>query len=76
MTKSQDWPNSMEDATARKYTGVELRTLRVRGGGPPYVKRGRSVRYLKSDLDKWLESLKVRNTAEASERSGRQEVAP
>lgn len=68
MNKNENWPNSMDGRTASRYVGLELKPLRYRGGGPKYVKRGRTVRYLRRDLDAWLESLKVSNAAEASER--------
>ena len=31
-----------------------LRKLRVRGGGPPFIKIGRSVRYRSSDIEAWM----------------------
>jgi predicted DNA-binding transcriptional regulator AlpA len=41
-----------------------LRTSRSNGNleAPPFIKIGRSVRYLKTDLDKWLEDRKRGNT--------------
>jgi excisionase family DNA binding protein len=42
---------------AAKYLQMSRRTLekfRVTGGGPPYHKLGRLVRYLLRDLDKWI----------------------
>ena len=27
--------------------------------GPPYIKAGRNIRYLKEDLDAWLETYRV-----------------
>ena len=37
-----------------------LRQSRMRGNpdAPPYVKIGKSVRYLKTDLDDWLKKLR------------------
>lgn len=32
---------------------------RRRGAGPPYIKRGRSVRYLLSDLLAWMEEGRI-----------------
>lgn len=52
---------------AAEYLGLSRSTLRqsrmngVRErhvSSPPYVKIGRSIRYLKSDLNKWLEEHK------------------
>jgi len=33
-----------------------LETLRGRGGGPPFVKIGRSVRYQPEEIDKWIKA--------------------
>lgn len=50
---------------AAKYLGLKRTTLeawRCRGGGPRYLKLGRSVRYRLSDLDAWVESRILDNT--------------
>ena len=42
---------------AALYVGVAAQTLvnwRSQGIGPPYAKRGRSVSYLATDLDRWI----------------------
>jgi excisionase family DNA binding protein len=41
-----------------------LERLRLQGGGPPFVKAGRSVRYRESDLDAWIAARVVSNTSE------------
>jgi predicted DNA-binding transcriptional regulator AlpA len=41
------------------------RKQRVTGGGPRFVKIGRSVRYRKGDVLDWLESRTVSSTSEA-----------
>ena len=41
-----------------------LETLRIRGGGPVYVKRGRRVLYALTDLRVWLDEAKRRSSAE------------
>lgn len=50
-----------EEAAA--YLGLKPQTLASwvvrRIAGPPFIKVGRSVRYRKSDLDKWLDSQVV-----------------
>ncbi len=51
---------TLTDSEASRYIGMStswLRQSRMRGdsGAPPYVKIGRSVRYLRDDLDAWLE---------------------
>jgi hypothetical protein len=38
--------------------------LRLYGGGPKYIKLGRSIIYDADDLDAWLNSLKRTNTSE------------
>jgi hypothetical protein len=37
-----------------------LDTLRVKGGGPTFIKVGRHVRYDDGDLDSWIASRKAR----------------
>jgi excisionase family DNA binding protein len=44
-----------------------LERLRVEGTGPKFVKIGRCVRYIKSNLDDWLAARSVRSTSEANE---------
>ena len=51
------------DAEAANYIGMSeswLRQSRMRGNpdAPPYLKIGKSVRYLKADLDAWLDRLR------------------
>jgi excisionase family DNA binding protein len=56
---------------AAEATGLAVPTLnklRVYGGGPPFLKLGRSVRYRLDDLQAWLESRLVSNTSESSKR--------
>jgi len=36
-----------------------FRAARLNGGGPPFLKIGRSVRYRLADLKTWLESCRV-----------------
>jgi hypothetical protein len=61
---------SDEKLTSRetsRRTGLAQQTLakmRCRGGGPPYLKLGRRVVYVGSDLDGWLSGRRVRNTVE------------
>jgi excisionase family DNA binding protein len=55
---------------ASDYLRLSRRTLerlRVEGTGPKFVKIGRCVRYIKSNLDDWLAARSVRSTSEASE---------
>ena len=51
-------PDIFDTPGAAAYLGTRARTLeglRYRGGGPPYVKVGGAVRYVRSALDRWLE---------------------
>lgn len=41
-----------------------LRTMRVRGSGPPFIKVGKSVRYVVRDLIEYREAHRCRSTAE------------
>lgn len=41
-----------------------LQAWRVRGGGPPFIKVGRCIRYRESDITKWLDSHTCANTSQ------------
>lgn len=43
-----------ETADYLNISPATLETWRCRGGGPPFRKLGRAVRYLKTDVDEWL----------------------
>lgn len=52
---------------AAEALAVPPRTLegwRTRGGGPPFVRIGRHVRYRLRDLEAWIEDRTFRSTAE------------
>ncbi len=58
---------TLPDREAAIYIGMSeswLRQSRVAGNpdAPPFLKIGRSVRYLRSDLDIWLEHRRRRAT--------------
>ncbi len=58
---------TLTDREASIYLGMSqswLRQSRVTGNpdAPPFLKIGRSVRYLRSDLDIWLERKRRRAT--------------
>lgn len=56
-----------EDASA--YTGLSASTLtklRLTGGGPEYIKLGKSVVYDPTDLDTWLSTKRRRSTSVAA----------
>ena len=42
-----------------------LESWRCRGGGPPFVRYGRAIRYREEDLSAFIESKIRRNTAGA-----------
>ena len=44
-----------------------LETWRCRGGGPPFVRVGRGVRYRLRDLHAWIEQNTFRSTADADQ---------
>ena len=55
---------------AAKYLGFTdgwLAKLRMRGGGPKYVRLGRKCRYTRPDLDAWISAHRVGNTSEKSQ---------
>lgn len=59
---------------AATLLGVSVRTLqawRVRGGGPPYVKIGRAVRYQRRALVTFQQQNAVTSTTEADARRSR-----
>lgn len=61
----------LNSAEAAAYLGLKTATLnkwRVYGDGPPFIKVGRLIRYLKADLDAYLSSRRVRSTTEAASR--------
>jgi excisionase family DNA binding protein len=53
-----------EAASALRLSERTLERLRVQGGGPLYVKAGRSVRYRESDLEDWIAARVVNSTSE------------
>ena len=55
-------PRYIEEREVAKILGLSVQTLRNRrflGHPPPYVKFGRSVRYLLTDILAWAETHKV-----------------
>ncbi len=45
-----------------------LEVRRVTGGGPPYVKVGRAVRYRPSAVDAWIEQRERTSTSDSGAR--------
>jgi excisionase family DNA binding protein len=57
----------LTETQAAPVIGVSPRTLqawRVRGGGPPFVKAGRNVRYRPADLQAWMTDRTRTSTAQ------------
>ena len=71
---SRDLDAALNENQAAEFLGVSVRTLqawRVRGGGPPYCKIGRAVRYQRRALVKFQEDHTVSSTTEADAKSER-----
>ena len=59
------------EVEASAMRGQSVRTLqmeRLKGGGCPYVKLGRSVRYRRSDVEAFINARVVTSTTEADAR--------
>jgi predicted DNA-binding transcriptional regulator AlpA len=59
---------ALNENQAAEFLGVSVRTLqawRVRGGGPPYVKIGRAVRYQRRALIAFQTDHTVTSTTDA-----------
>ena len=62
-----DSDHKLRTPEAAAYIGCSPRTLekfRQTGGGPVYLKVGRSVLYLRSDLDLYLEQCRRASTSD------------
>ena len=60
----------LDTRQAAQYLDLQPATLeawRCRGGGPIYLKLGRSVKYRLSDLDAWVHSRLRENTNQSTE---------
>jgi len=64
-------PNrKLRTADAAGYCGMAkstLEKLRVTGGGPPYLKIGRTVVYNVADLDEWLATKRRSSTSDGEQ---------
>lgn len=49
-------------------TGSHLEKMRVTGGGPDFVKMGRTVRYEPTALQNWIAICRRRSTSQTSAR--------
>lgn len=57
----------LTDKDAAQYIGMSvswMRIARIQGNpeAPPFVKIGRSIRYLREDLDQWLKNKRCIST--------------
>jgi predicted DNA-binding transcriptional regulator AlpA len=57
-----------ETALVLRLSERTLERLRLTGGGPSYVKAGRSVRYRQADIDAWIAARVVSNTSQEATR--------
>ncbi len=58
------WMTEKEAGPYTRHSVSTLQKRRVYGGGPRYVKRGRSVYYHIEDLDAWMRERVVHSTSE------------
>jgi predicted DNA-binding transcriptional regulator AlpA len=59
----------IHEGAAAKILNCKVKSLqawRVRGGGPPYVKVGRLVRYRPDDVREWIDARIIRSTSSGS----------
>lgn len=64
---SPDKPRLLSTAEAAAQLGLSpgyLKTKRVTGGGPAFVKLGARVSYDPADLDDWVQANKRRSTSD------------
>ncbi|MBI4001062.1 MAG: helix-turn-helix domain-containing protein [Nitrospira defluvii] len=67
-TQRHDDDQLLDDSWLAKYLKFERKTAqawRTRGGGPPFIKVGRLIRYRKADVDAWIESRRVSSTSDS-----------
>jgi hypothetical protein len=61
--------DALDTKAAAKFlacSSSKLNKLRVTGGGPMFIKHGRSVRYLRADLHEYRNTRKRRSTNDTS----------
>jgi hypothetical protein len=71
MQSSSDPDAALSENQAADFLGASVRTLqawRVRGGGPRYLKIGRSVRYQRRELMAFQKAHTVGSTSESDGR--------
>lgn len=55
-----------EASRITKFAQSSLECMRVRGSGPPFIKRGRKILYFRRDLYEWLAAGRRFSTTEAA----------
>ncbi len=66
---SDYWHGYINEHTAAAFLGFSVpfvQNLRYRGGGPPYSKIGRQVRYRRRDIAAWANEKVRTSTSEAA----------
>jgi len=61
----------VNETAAAQNLGLAVSTiqkLRLRGGGPKFLKLGRAVRYRVADLESWLDARVLGSTSEQASR--------
>jgi hypothetical protein len=64
----------LDEVQAARFLVLSERTLqhwRLVGGGPPFVRLGRAIRYSVEDLEKFIAARKFNSTADATVHGGR-----
>ena len=67
-TKNDPLLTTAETARMIDKSPRTVEGLRCIGGGPPFLKIGRSVRYRKSSVEQWLASCERTSTADGGGR--------
>lgn len=65
-------PAAMRPDIAAAYLSLSTQRLakwRLFGGGPTFIKAGRSILYRRDDLDAWLASLSRKSTSDTGDHS-------
>lgn len=67
-------PLIFSERDASRDYGIPVKTLqgwRLRGGGPEYIKCGRSVRYRRDAFERWLDSRTRKSTSDTADKEAR-----
>jgi hypothetical protein len=62
-------PAAMRPEQAAQYLSLSVQRLahlRLEGGGPIFTSAGRSILYLRADLDEWLRTHRRRSTSDSA----------